>query len=84
MTSFLSRLAALLTTEDRDWRKKTVWVLDGARYHTSIATRTIMKQLGVTYIISAPYSYDSAPAELCFAYFKQKQINPEHERVGKK
>ena len=43
MTSFLCRLATVLTTEDREWRKKTIWVLDGARYHTSTATRTIQK-----------------------------------------
>ena len=43
MISFLSRLAVILSTEDKDWRKNTVWLLDGARYHTSAETRKIMK-----------------------------------------
>ena len=40
--------------------------------------------LGVNFIFSAPYSYDTAPVELFFAYFKQKHINPENEKHGKK
>ena len=60
MISFPSRLAVVLSTEDRDWRKNTVWQLDGAQYHTSAETRKIMKQFGVNFVISAPFSYDAA------------------------
>ena len=59
-------------------------MLDGAKYHTSTATRQMLKTLGVNYIISAPYSYDTAPVELFFGYFKQEQINPDKEKTGKK
>ena len=84
MISFLSRLAVVLSTEDKDWRKNTVWQLDGARYHTSAETRKIMKQIGVNFVISAPYSYDDAVVELFLAYYKTVQTNPDNERTGKK
>ena len=84
MSSFLSRLAAVLNLEDKSWRRNTVWVLDGAKYHTSTSTRQMLKMLGVNYVISAPYSYDTAPVELFFGYFKQQQINPNNEKAGKK
>ena len=84
MVSFLSRLAIVLDAEDRNWRRDTIWLLDGARYHTSKETRQILYNLGVNYIFSAPYSYDAAPVELYFSYFKQKQINPDNEKQGKK
>ena len=84
MISFLSRLATVLTSEDRDWRRNTVWLLDGARYHTSADTRKILKQIGVNFVISAPYSYDTAPVELYLAYYKQVQTNPDNEKTGKR
>ena len=84
MISFLSRLATVLTSEDRDWRRNTVWLLDGARYHTSADTRKILKQIGVNFVISAPYSYDTAPVELYLAYYKQVQTNPNNEKTGKR
>ncbi len=67
---YLSKLASLLTSENKDWRKNTVFLLDGASYHKSDETRTFLSSLGVKVILSAPYSYSSAPIELFFAYFK--------------
>ena len=84
MTTFLFRLATVLNKEDKEWRRNTIWLLDGARYHTSKETRQMLQMLGVNYMFSAPYSYDSAPVERLFAYFKQKHINPENEKHGKK
>ena len=84
MSSFLFRLAKVLDLEDQQWRRNTIWLLDGAKYHVSVDTRQMLRQLGVNYVISAPYSYDAAPVELFFGYFKQKHINPEHEKTGKK
>jgi hypothetical protein len=44
----------------------------------------MLKRLGITYIISGPYSYDTAPVELFFASFKQTWLNPNNEPTGKK
>ena len=69
MLTFLSRLAQVLTKEDKDWRSNTVFLLDGASYHKSDETRRHMIALGLTVLFTAPYSYDASPIELFFAYF---------------
>ena len=68
MISFLSRLAVILSAEDKEWRRNTVWLLDGARYHTSSDTHKILKNIGVNFVISAPYSNDAAVVELYLTY----------------
>ena len=40
--------------------------------------------MGIEMIISAPYSFEAAPIELFFAYFKQGEFNKENIKVGKK
>ena len=83
MISFLCRLATVLTQEDPQWRKNTCLLIDGARYHRSSETRKALKQLGASFIISSPYSYDAAPVELYFSYFKREQVNPDQLSTGK-
>ena len=83
MVSFLSRLATVLKNEDPQWMKNTILLCDGAKYHKSPESRRIFKQLGASYIISSPYSYDAAPVEHYFSYFKRAQVNPEHLSTGK-
>jgi transposase len=82
--SFLSRLTAVLSKEDASWKSNSILVLDGASYHRTKEVRVLLKRLGVNFIISSPYSYDSAPIELLFSYFKREQLNPTHEPTGKK
>ena len=72
MLMFLSRLAQVLTSEHKDWRLNTVFLLDGAPYHKSDQTRRHMINLGLNVMFTAPYSYDASPIELFFAYFKQE------------
>ena len=83
MVSYMSRLATVLKMEDRNWLQNTILLVDGAKYHKSPATRKVFKQIGASYIISSPYSYDAAPVELYFSYFKRVQVNPEHLKTGK-
>ena len=78
MVSFLSRLATVLKKEDPAWLTNTTLLCDGARYHRSAETRKMLKKMGANFIIYSPYSYDAAPVELYFSYFKRVQINPEH------
>ena len=47
MLMFLSRLANLLSQEDKDWRENTVWLLDNAPYHRSREVKEHLSQLGV-------------------------------------
>ena len=84
MVSFISRLATVLTREDANWRRDSVLVLDGAKYHKTPDVRLLLRRLGINHIISGPYAYDSAPCELFFSYFKRQQLNPTWEPTGKK
>ena len=84
MLMFLSRLAALLTSEKADWRDNTVILLDGASYHKSEETKAHMTDLGIDVLFTAPYSYDASPIERFFAYFKQEEINPDFLPTGKR
>ena len=58
--------------------------MDGASYHRSAETRKCIGHLSMKVILSAPYSYASAPAELWFAHFKRGTFNPEEIKTGKK
>ena len=81
---FLGRLLVILAKEDPSWRDRTVFLLDGASYHKSEATRKFLDNLGIRVMISAPYSFAAAPVELFFAYFKKGNINTQGLPMGKK
>ena len=77
MQMFLSKLAQAFTLKyGASWREKTVFLLDGASYHRSAEARKCIHHLGMKVVLSAPYSYQSAPAELWFAHFKRGDFNP--------
>ena len=84
MLIFLSRLCRLLDSESWGWRDNTVFLFDGASYHTSPETRKVMGYLDIKVVISAPYCYDTAPCELLFAHLKNTDINSQRMPTGKK
>ena len=49
---FMSRLANVLSQEDKDWRNETYWLLDNAAYHRSKEVRECLIKLGVKVILS--------------------------------
>ena len=80
---FIGYLVRTLVREDPDYRKKTVFLLDGAAYHKSRETRSYFDHLGLKLMISAAYSYQAASCELFFALFKQTNINIDELPTGK-
>jgi len=52
MLMFLSRLANLLSQEDKDWRDNTVWLFDNASYHREKGVREHLRKLGVQTVLS--------------------------------
>ena len=85
MQMFLSRLASVFTSQfGSSWRERIVVLLDGASYHRSEETRLCIKHLRMQVVLSAPYSYAAAPAELWFAHFKRGDFNPTGAKTGKK
>ena len=85
MQMFLSKLAAAFTSKyGVGWREQIVVLLDGASYHRSTETRRCIQYLGMKVVLSAPYSYQTAPAELWFAHFKQGDFNEDDIKTGKR
>ena len=81
---FLSQFCRLLDNENWGWRDNTIFLLDGAKYHTSIKTREVIAYLDIKVVFSGPYSYDTAPCELLFSHLKNTDINSSRMPTGKK
>jgi hypothetical protein len=84
MQLYLHNLTQTLDAERPDWREDTVFLLDGARYHTCQSTKDMMRRLRIPVLFTGPYSYDAAPCELWFASLKHGDLNPLQMPTGKK
>ena len=77
MQMFLSKLAQAFTAQfTSKWRDEIIILMDGASYHRSAETRACINHLRMQVVLSAPYSYAAAPAEVWFAHFKKGDFNP--------
>ena len=81
---FMKHLMRQLDSEDPGWQEKTVFLLDGARYHTGEKMREYFRKLQVRVMYSGPYSYAAAPIEMVFGALKQGELNPERRPAGKR
>ena len=84
MLVFFKHLIRQLDREDTSWATNTVFLLDGASYHTSKEMREYLQKLQVQIIYSGPYSYAAAPIEMVFGALKRGDLNPERRSVAKK
>ena len=74
---FLSYLTKAMTQKlGANWRDDVIFQIDGASYHRSVDTRRYIDHLRIKVVLSAPYSYAVAPAELWFASLKTGDFNP--------
>ena len=67
---FISKLAAVLAKEDKNFRERTVLMIDGAKYQSCPESVEHMKRCGFKVCITAPYSMKSSPIEYAFAFLK--------------
>jgi len=67
---FLTELAATLDLERPLWRKNTIILMDNAGYNKTDEVKQQIQRLKMPVIFSGPYSYDAAPIERFFGYFK--------------
>ena len=81
---FISKLAAKLSSEDRSWRENSILLIDGAKYQTCLESIRHMKAVGFRVCISSPYSYSSTSIEYCFGFLKNKSLNPDGLKMGKR
>ena len=80
---FLKHLVAKLDNDRPGWRLDTIFQIDGARYHKSSSTISLLILLQVSHIISAPYSYDCSCVENWIARFKDGDLNPDKVKTQK-
>ena len=83
MGLYIKELIKTLEQEDRNFRKSTIILHDGAKYAQSNATINTLRNYKVPYMLLSPYSYNVAPIELLFGAIKTGFINPEHLPTGK-
>ena len=76
MRLFFAGLIRKLDEESAQWYRNTVIMIDNAPYHTSSASMKVFAELGVPVLFTGPHSYSACPAELVFAAFKARDINP--------
>ena len=60
---YLKWLILKLDKEDKNWKKKTVLLLDGAAYHRSKEIHNYLASKGVKVVIGGPYAFSAAPIE---------------------
>jgi len=84
MMLYMRHLLRRLDEEEADWRDNTVFLFDGAKYHTSEEMKAYFRKMDIKVIYSGPYSYTSAPIELVFGALKQGELNPDRHPTGKR
>ena len=67
---FISKLAAKLTAEDRNFKELTLLLIDGAKYQTCKESINHMRACGFKVCVSSPYSFASSPIEYAFGMLK--------------
>ena len=73
----------MLDKKNRYWRRDTIFMLDGASYHTSEGMRDFYKRNNIPILFTGPHSYSASPIELFFAAFKKSDVNPNKVPTGK-
>ena len=73
---FLVRLCRELEQRDRDWRSKSVILLDNASIHRSREAFRYYEAIQIPVMFLAPYSFEMAAVERLFAFIKNRDLNP--------
>ena len=72
---YLKELIKILDAEDKNWRRTTAFVWDGAGYHKAKEVLNLLKEQQVPVMMLGPYMYRGAPVELLFAALKKTKLN---------
>ena len=84
MCLYLKWLIIKLNKQEKDWKSKTVLLMDGATYNRSKETRNYLANKGGKVVIGGPYAFSAAPTEYFFSALKSVDLNPEGLKTGKK
>ena len=84
MELFFRKLVLKLNKERINWREDTIIIHDNAKYTATDSMMQLYEDLRIPYIFTGPHSYDFAPCELFFSWFKSASFNPDRLPLGKK
>ena len=65
------------------WRDDTIWLVDGAKMHTTEVVKQIYQKLKIPVIVSPPYSWNLVATEKFHAMFKFGELNPTGKSMTK-
>ena len=80
---FIRELAQRLDKERPGWRVDTIWLVDGAKMHTTEMVKEIYTKLKVQIIVAPPYSWNLMAPEKWHALFKTNELNPTGKALTK-
>ena len=81
--AFITKLIGKLSAQDRNFRKKTRFLMDNCSYHKNEQVVNKMIQQGLFVHFIGPYGFRQAAVELIFSNIKQKTLTEEMISTGK-
>ena len=67
---FVRELSTRLDQERSNWREDTIFLVDGAKMHTTEMLKEIYQKLKIPIMVAPPYSWNLVAAEKWHALFK--------------
>ena len=77
---FVRELTSKLDEDRPGWREDTIWLVDGAKMHTTEVVKAIYQKLKIPIMVAPPYSWNLVAVEKWHALFKSGELNP--QRLG--
>ena len=72
-----------MDTDRPGWRDDTIWLLDGAKMHSTELVKEIFQKLKIPVMIAPPYSWNLVATESWHSMFKSKELNPTGKAMSK-
>ena len=73
---FVRELVKMLDSDRPGWRDDTIWLVDGAKMHTTELVKQIYQKLKVPIMVAPPYSWNLVATETWHSLFKSGELNP--------
>ena len=79
----MRELVKILDVDRPDWRADTIWLVDGAKMHTTELVKNIYQKLKIPIMVAPPYSWNLVATEKFHAMFKTGELNPTGKAMTK-
>ena len=79
----MRELVKILDADRPDWRADTIWLVDGAKMHTTELVKNIYQKLKIPIMVAPPYSWNLVATEKFHAMFKTGELNPTGKALTK-